>query len=522
MGVKASVAGLFVLVCLLAPPAQAADSIWAKASTDAHKALLRSVKAGFLTKADAARYTAVVRRAQDVSEHVPPGRADLIEAVLVQIAQRKSPTAERAHNLYATLETNADYFEQNPIPDDGTDVADADGLVYRFFSGKGLYFHPLANASKLNGLFTSGRTDEAAAMATVLAARAIPAPRGAAVWEYQFDYGNVRAPWASGMAQAVLAQALARAGDLALARRAYRAIPGALDRDLPAGPWLELYGGSGVVVLNAQLQGAISIADYAELANDADAAAYADRLLATAKTMLPQFDTGRWSRYSLGLEANLHYQNFVIGLLKTLAKRTGDTAWSDAAARFQLYETQPSAVTGPTATRLVYPRPEDGVRDTLTVRYFLSKISQTALVVDGKAVDGGLARGGWNAFRWTPRSLGFGTHTVRVVATARAGGSGSADAGTFEVARDTEPPALAAAKSGGKVFWRAKDGESACCHVRLELGRGSQHKVLPQAKRDGSARVPAGYWHVVVVARDEAGNRAEKDVGLVIGTAATR
>ena len=41
--------------------------------------------------------------------------------------------------------------------------------------------------------------------------------------------------------------------------------------------------------------------------------------------MLPRFDTGHWSRYSLGAESSLHYQDFVIDLLKTLAKRTGDT-----------------------------------------------------------------------------------------------------------------------------------------------------------------------------------------------------
>ena len=44
-----------------------------------------------------------------------------------------------------------------------------------------------------------------------------------------------KAPWTSGMAQAVMAQALARAGRTDLARRAYRAIPGSLDRELAAG-----------------------------------------------------------------------------------------------------------------------------------------------------------------------------------------------------------------------------------------------------------------------------------------------
>ena len=32
--------------------------------------------------------------------------------------------------------------------------------------------------------------------------------------------------------------------------------------------------------------------------------------------MLPRFDTGHWSRYSLGGESTLHYQDYVIALLK--------------------------------------------------------------------------------------------------------------------------------------------------------------------------------------------------------------
>src|SRR5262249_53942981 len=151
-----------------------------------------------------------------------------------------------------------------------------------------------------------------------LAARALPGPGGSAVWEYQFDYGSVHAPWTSGMAQAVLAQALARAGDLSLARRAYRAIPRRLDRELAPGPWIRLYGGSADVVLTAQLQSATSTAAYAQRATAPDAAPSADRLLAAAKAMLPRFDTGHWSLYSLGAESSLHYQDYVIDLLKSL------------------------------------------------------------------------------------------------------------------------------------------------------------------------------------------------------------
>jgi len=514
MGVRSLVAALLVLA--LAPAANAAGDAWTKTAKQAHLALARSVEAGYLTTQDEAHYLSIMRNARAVRDRVPPLRAQLLRNVLVQIAARKSPTGPRARDLYTTLQVNAEYLATHRVPADGTDVTASDGGVYRFFAGKGLQFHPLANASRLNSLVSAGDTEGAMALVEALAGRAMPEPGGAIAWEYQFDYGHVLAPWQSGMAQAVMAQALARAGETDLARRAFRAIPGRLDRDFPAGPWIRLYSDDDATVLNAQLQSAISLADYAELTHDAAAAGYADRLLETAKAMLPRFDTGHWSRYSLGEEATLHYQDYVVGLLKTLTTRTGDPAWSDAAKRFQLYETQPPALTSPTATRIVYPRPKDGIRDALVVRFWLSKMSKVALVVNGKAVNGYTLRSGWHTIDWTP-DLVPGTYEARLVARSLDGNPGTTDVGSFAVERDTIAPTLASAKAGGRVFWRVKDAESACCRIRLQLSGGGKHRTIAPARTNGSARIPAGYWLVTVVARDAAGNRSEQSLGLVVG-----
>jgi hypothetical protein len=506
-----------LLAFVLAPTAHAASSTWLKEVKGARAALARSVQAGYLSTADEARYVGVLAEARSVRDRVPPLRARLLDHVLAQVAKPKSPIASRALALYATLAENATYLDTHRVPSDGTDVTGSDGVVYRSFSGRGLQFHPLANAARLNALVAAEDTSSVSALVDALSARAVPSPGGAVVWEYSFDFGHAKAPWSSGMAQAVMAQALARAGRADLARRAYNAIPGLLDKELPAGPWIRLYSDTSELVLNAQLQSAISIGDYAALTNDTGAADYATRMLEAARTMLPRFDTGHWSRYSLGVESDLHYQDYVIGLLKTLAKRTSDTAWTDAASRFALYETEPPQMTGPTVTRAVYPKPEDGVRDDLVVRFWLSKISKVALVVDGKAVDGNKLLSGWHVFRWTPLQLGPGTHAVRLVASSLDGHPGASDLGSFEVVRDTTPPTLAAEKSNGRIFWRAKDSESACCRVRLELRRGSERHVLTPSRAKGAATIPRGYWHVTAVARDAAGNRAERDVGLVVG-----
>ena len=82
------------------------------------------------------------------------------------------------------------------------------------------------------------------------------------------------------MAQAVMAQAFSRTetltgdpSDTETARAAFRAIPRALVRQLPSGPWIRLYSFDGTPVLNAQLQSAISVGDYATATGDPEAAA---------------------------------------------------------------------------------------------------------------------------------------------------------------------------------------------------------------------------------------------------------
>jgi hypothetical protein len=502
------------------PPAPAARSTWDREARGARTALSRAVDAHYITVAVAGRYLAVLKRARTVSHSVPPGRADVLEHVLAQVAAPKSPTAPRAFQLYTTLAENADYLAAHPLPPDGTDVTGDDGAVYRYFSGIGLEFHPLANAAALNNLVAARDTAGASALVDALVARAVTSTNGGLVWEYQFTYDDQQPPWASGMAQAVLAQALARAGRLDLARAAWKAIPGVLDVTLPEGPWIRLYGKSGLLVLNAQLQTAISLADYAKLADDTAAADYANALLATAKAMLPKFDTGHWSRYSLLTDADLHYQDYVIGLLKTLSVRTGDQAWRDAADRFALYETQPPLLTAPTATPTIYPRPHDGVRDDLLVRFFLSKPSKVALVVDGEAVDGYRLQSGWHTFDWhATEKLAEGSHEVRLVAADLNGNPGSTDVGSFAVARDDTAPELSATKAKGRIHWRAKDGESSCCAIRIELSRPGGHKTLTPSIAHGLAAVPRGYWSATVIARDAAGNDASQRLGLVIGRA---
>jgi len=63
----------------------------------------------------------------------------------------------------------------------------------------------------------------------------------------------------------------------------------------------------------------------------------------------------------------------------------------------------------------------------------------------------------------------------------------------------------------------AKDGESACCRIRIVLRRGSESRVLSPSRTKGSVAAPAGYWLVTAIALDAAGNASQKALGLVVG-----
>ena len=174
MGVRSLAAALLVLA--LAPAANAAGDAWTKTAKQAHRALARSVDAGYLSVQDEARYLGIIRNARVVRDRVPPLRAHSSTTSLPRSRGRKSPTgAAGARSLYTTLEENADYLASHRVPLGGTDVTDADGVVYRFFAGKGLQFHPLANAARLNALVAAGDTDAARRRSsTRSSARAMP------------------------------------------------------------------------------------------------------------------------------------------------------------------------------------------------------------------------------------------------------------------------------------------------------------------------------------------------------------
>jgi hypothetical protein len=315
------------------------------------------------------------------------------------------------------------------------------------------------------------------------------------------------------MAQAVAAQALARAAEqlvdprlLQTARRAFAAVPRTLAIARPEGPWIRLYSRLDLVVLNAQLQAALSIGDYAAIAGDAEADSFAAALRGAAAVLLPRFDTGAWSLYALGSESSLDYQRYVVSLLKRLATTTGEPIWRESAERFERYETEPPLVNPGPAPAAIYPLPEDGHRDAAQIRLWVSKIG-TATLLAGESRASFRVRRGWNTLEWRPsKDAEPGFHPVTATVTGLAGNESTIELPPVEIRRDREPPAVTAGMRGRTLWWRAVDEGSA--RVSLTIVSADRRLSLGSYRLSGSKQLQTALptaSHLIVA--DAAGNR---------------
>jgi len=362
-------------------------------------AKLRNAPADAATKATA---RAEIVRATHLIRTLPTGRSYHIFVALQEAATFPGAlTQPRVLALYGALRANDDYFAKHWAPADRTDILGADGVVYRYFAGYCFRFHPLAEFGVLNELATAGDVEGTQQLADALVARGVYQRTGGIGWEYDFAFGGGRPPWLSGMAQAVAAQAFARAAALVPARAtaymreaaaAFRVIPRRLLTTVAAGPWIRLYSFASVPVLNAQLQATISLQSYAAAASDAQASALASRMQNAAAAMLPRFDTGYWSYYSLADDPSPpDYHHYVVQLLTKLA--ASDPRFADAAVRFAAYERQPPA----------FQLANAGVGQ---VRFWLSKPATITAVTPAGPSKRLALLDGWHTLTWQPRRPG--------------------------------------------------------------------------------------------------------------------
>jgi hypothetical protein len=401
------------------------------------RAALKALSSPHIDSATAAKGRAEVRRATTLIRVLPSGRREHVAVALGELASFAGRMTEpRALLLIGELKANDDYFVAHYAPAPKTDITDADGLVYRYFAGRCLEFHPLANFGALNAHVAA---DDAAAtqqLADALIARGVYQPGGGIAWEYPFPFSGGRAPWLSGMAQAVAAQAFAGAAGVVPerqvaymreARAAYRAIPAHLLTSVPAGPWIRLYSFSSLRVLNAQLQAVVSLQSYAVSAEDNEAGSLAARMQSAAASMLSSFDTGYWTYYALPYDPSpLDYQQYVVQLLRKLAST--DPRFADAATRIAQYEKQPPAF-----------KLETGGLGAL--RFWLSKPATVQANTGAGPTKRITLDAGWHTFGWAePKRPGV--YPVHVTAVDSVGNKASFDAlPIVRVVATKKPPA---------------------------------------------------------------------------------
>jgi len=149
----------------------------------------------------------------------------------------------------------------------------------------------------------------------------------------------------------------------------------------PAGAHYVIYSfAPRLRVLNGFVQALNGLLDFARYANDAEGAALFAAGEAQLAAELSSYDTGAWSLYSPGHEADLGYHRLARDFLRTLCARLGQTdaaraaRYCAAAERFEGYLHEPPRL----ALGLPPGRPR--ARRVLLVRFSLSKVSTVTAV----------------------------------------------------------------------------------------------------------------------------------------------
>jgi hypothetical protein len=493
-----------------------------------NKGITRAVALNRIDSTESADFRADANAAATVLPRLPSSRYRNLAAVVHQVAGFwKGYDSPRGETLFGMLDFNTRWFASHWDQKPGKDVMDAsDGIWYRAFPSIGFQFHPLENFGKLNNYVVQKNTTRADLLAQALLNRSVVRSGGLA-WEYYFRFEGGRPPWISGMAQAVAAQALSRAGTLladptltSASQRVYKTVP-SLTRSVQAGPWIRLYAFNNVTVLNAQLQTIVSLQDYVAQTNDQAAAGLAARLQAAAVAMLPRFDTGYWSLYSLGgAEAPLDYHQYVVRLLGILSKRTQDPTLTTYAQRFADDLHEPPLIKAGATPGAIYPWPQDGYRDYARYVFWVSKRSTVRLQVDHSGPPLVVSRG-WHTLLWSPGRIQPGTYTPNLHAVDVAGNASDSELPAAEVRRDTQSPKVKAELGDRTLYWRGSDDASPWLALKVVIRRSGAVRTLSLGRVAfrGSTPlpVPSGVWTATLFAADSSGNTTQVALGSLHG-----
>jgi hypothetical protein len=316
-------------------------------------------RAAALTTTERATYTAALADARQVRDGLTGApRAELsgVIAIAEAIDGRGELSSSRLNAIVMTLKRNTEFWRTNQPPAAGTRVVFAGSpVILEYYAGRGLQIQPLANFGKANAAWSSckSRWDRTCTtMRTHLDAMiALASQRGTfTTWEYFFDFEGGVPPWTSGMSQGTGVQALSRAYNLTGVTR-YRDVAtaalAAFETPPPVGIAQPATNGThylmysyapSLLIFNGFLQALVGLDDYRDYTGDARGTTLFRAGHYHARWLVPQSDTGSWSRYSLGgPESTREYHVLLRDILTNLCKRIGTPEYCTTSDRFTQY-----------------------------------------------------------------------------------------------------------------------------------------------------------------------------------------
>jgi hypothetical protein len=459
----------------------------------------RLAAAGAITQDAASGYRTVYRDAQASARRLSGARRDELRSVLGTVERVAAAGHLRSGRMplaFLTLRRNREWWTTGSLLSYGQRVTfPGSSMIWQSYPGQGLQVQWLATFGKANSLMSGGRRQYDEQLRALLAeTTALAAPRaGGVAWESWFTFDGGKPPWVSALGQGTALQAYSRAAvhlhrpslfDVARSGLGiFRTAPPTgvrIGRD--AGAELLIYSFAPKLrVLNAFTQAVNGLHDFAVLAKDAEGQRLYREAEAQLRAVVPRYDTGAWSLYSLApRESDLGYHTLLRDFLQGTCSRTtadreraarrqttvgedptvvGDPVsggvaagapttpeapavdpaslpdpalYCDTAARFTRFLKTPPVVDLSDRPKPADPKPDKG----LVLAYSLSKISTVTTQVTraGKVVAGRTARlgRGRQKLAFTPRRPGRYKVTITAVDLA---GNRAADAGTVTVRR---------------------------------------------------------------------------------------
>jgi len=332
-----------------------------------------------------------------------------------------------------------------------------DAATYGFYPGWGIQIQPLFTFSEGNQLVSLNNT----AGVTAIANRMLELDTSRLhyrAWEYAFPWQGAKLPWVSAMTQATAMQFYARAWQLTgkanYLATAKAAMPGfqldARDGGLMTyqglGRWFLLYPfNPSQRILNGHLQAMIGLSDYATITGDPEALSLVQDGINAVVPLLSKFDTGAWSRYQYGQEADLGYHDLMTTQLNKLSNRTALQIFRDYGSKFRNYRiTPPETSVSSKTSGPGYPI-HDGYRDNVRTSWFVDKHSTVRIsVVDDhdsaiRTYRGVYSRGShsfaWDGWTGAHKIAPAGSYHLTISATDLAANSSTTTSATSLVIR---------------------------------------------------------------------------------------